>query len=159
MALSAGFVRSSFGALRGLSRWIMDSFLGERPLENLLLNKFCDRDEVPVSVQRAVREAQEMVPASVIKTRFNMVASLNTLPLLSRIAAPVLYLRAMKDRLVSARLREELFENIPQIATKEIDAPHLLLQTRPRDCADTILNFLELDEMGGQAEAPTRSTG
>lgn len=157
--LSAGFARSPFGALLGLSRWITESFLGEHPLENLLLNKFCDRDHVPEAVQHAVVSAEEMVPASIIKTRFNMVASLNTLPLLSRIAAPVLYLRALQDNLVSTRLREELFENIPQICTKELDAPHLLLQTRPRECADTILNFLELDSMDFQAGGRARSAG
>lgn len=141
--ICAGFARSPFGSLLGLSHWITESFLGRSPLQNLLLNKFCTADEVSEKVKQAVLSVEEMMAPEIIKMRFNMIAGLNVAPLLSRISAPVLYLRALKDRLVSSQLREELFENIPQICLKEVDGPHLLLQEQPQICADAILNFLE----------------
>ena len=144
--ICSGFARSPFGSLLGLSRWITESFLGSNPLQNLLLNKFCAIDDVPFAVQQAVLNVEELVPPQVIKTRFNMIAGLNVSSLLSRISAPVLYMRAMKDKLVSSQLREELFENIPQICMKEINGPHLLLQSEPIECADAIMNFLALGE-------------
>lgn len=142
--LCAGFARSPFGSLLGLNHWITESFLGRRPLQNLLLNKFCAADELSEKVKQSVLSVEEMIAPEVIRTRFNMIAGINVVPLLSRISTPVLYLRAMKDKLVSSQLREELFENIPQICMKEVDGPHLLLQEQPGICADAILNFLEL---------------
>jgi pimeloyl-ACP methyl ester carboxylesterase len=142
--LCSGFASSPFGSLIGLSRWITESFLGNNPLQNLLLNKFCDIRDIPQNVKDAILSVEKLVPPEVVKTRFNMIAGMNVSSLLSRISAPVLYLRALKDKLVSTKLREELFESVPQICMKEIDAPHLLLQLEPKVCADSIMNFLEL---------------
>lgn len=142
--LCATFASSPFGSVMGLSRWVMESFLGHKPLENLLLNKFCAIGDVPNNVQHAVKTVENLISPRIIKTRFNMIAGMNVTNLLSRISAPVLYLRALKDKLVSAPLREELFENIPQICLKEVNGPHLLLQCEPRVCVDAILNFLDM---------------
>lgn len=142
--LCAAFARSPFGSLLNLNQWIAESFLGHNPLQNLLLNKFCMSSDVPEKIQQAVLSIEKIIPPGVIRTRFHMIAGLNILPLLSRISTPVLYLRALRDRLVSSNLREELFVNIPQICMKEVDGPHLLLQAQPRVCAEAILNFLEL---------------
>lgn len=142
--LCAAYARSPFGSVLGLNHWITESFLGRKPLQNLLLNKFCATNDVSENVKQAVLSVEELVRPEVIRTRFHMIAGLNVVPLLSRISAPVLYLRALKDRVVSSQLREELFENIPQICMKEVDGPHLLLQTQPGVCAEAILNFLEL---------------
>ncbi|GIX21925.1 MAG: hypothetical protein KatS3mg121_0708 [Gammaproteobacteria bacterium] len=150
--LVVGFARNPFG--NWLGRWVADSFLGDNALETLLLNRCCDRDDVPPRVCELVREAQQWVSAAMVRARVHLVAGLDNPPDLSRIAAPVLYIRAKRDKLVSARLREELFEGLPQIALKAVDGPHLVLQTHPRACADAILNFLHWDEAGAAEPAP-----
>jgi pimeloyl-[acyl-carrier protein] methyl ester esterase len=61
---------------------------------------------------------------------------------LRRIDTPVLYLRASRDRIVGARLSGALTSHLPNVSITEIDGPHLLLQTRPRECAAAVLNFI-----------------
>jgi hypothetical protein len=35
-----------------------------------------------------------------------------------------------------------MMENVPTATLVEVDGPHLLLQTRPVECAVSVLNFL-----------------
>jgi pimeloyl-ACP methyl ester carboxylesterase len=64
-------------------------------------------------------------------------------PLLRKVETPVLYLRASRDRIVGARLSSALTSQLTGITITEIDGPHLLLQTRPRECAAAISNFVQ----------------
>lgn len=144
--LASTFARSPFSSFLGFNNWVAESFFGNNTLESLLLNKFCVNGEVPRNIQETVHLISEEMPAEMVKNRLRMMQQLDVTPLLSRISAPVLYLRGLKDRLVTARMREELFEGIPQICMKEVNGPHLLLQAQPRICANAILNFLALED-------------
>ena len=68
--------------------------------------------------------------------------------LLAAIDVPVLYLRASRDRVVPARHGEMLIEGLVDARLVEIDAPHLLLQCRPRHCAGLILRHLGTSDPG-----------
>ena len=57
----------------------------------------------------------------------------------------MLYLRASTDRIVSARLSRGLTSHLPKVTVKEIDGPHLLSQTRPRECAAAIADLIRAD--------------
>lgn len=61
---------------------------------------------------------------------------------LARLQVPVLYLRAMRDRLVSRRAAEDMRRRLPAMHIADFDTPHLLLQTRPREAAAGILHFI-----------------
>jgi pimeloyl-ACP methyl ester carboxylesterase len=61
---------------------------------------------------------------------------------LRRCDLPALYLRATQDRVVSSRYGDEFMATAPRGLLVEIDAPHFLLQTRPREAAREILAFL-----------------
>ena len=92
------------------------------------------------------------VPPAIMRARLACLAKIDVRALLPRIAAPVLYLRASSDRIVSSRLSRELTSQLPNVTVTEIDGPHLLLQTRPRECAAAIATFIR----AGSGQAYTR---
>jgi pimeloyl-ACP methyl ester carboxylesterase len=55
---------------------------------------------------------------------------------------PSLYLRATRDRVVAAAFGEQYLGTARQGRLIDFDAPHFLLQARPRDAAGAILEFL-----------------
>ncbi len=62
---------------------------------------------------------------------------------LSSIEAPLLYLRSGADRLFSASVLDELKRHLPQLDAEVVpDAPHLVLQRRPREAADAIARWI-----------------
>jgi pimeloyl-ACP methyl ester carboxylesterase len=62
---------------------------------------------------------------------------------LRRIDVPVLYMRAMKDRLVGRQCWESIRAACPEAELAEFDAPHFLLQTEPQACAARVTEFVE----------------
>ena len=56
---------------------------------------------------------------------------------------PALYLRGTRDRIVRARFGEEFVATARHGRLVDVDAPHFLLQARPREAAAAILGFLE----------------
>jgi len=60
---------------------------------------------------------------------------------LGAVATPVLYLRAIHDRLLSAATGRHILSAIPQCTATDIVGPHLLLQAVPKDCAHAVGDF------------------
>jgi pimeloyl-ACP methyl ester carboxylesterase len=60
---------------------------------------------------------------------------------LSRLACPVLYLKAMRDRLIPSRAHARILRARPETATASIDSTHLLLQTCPHEAWAAIGQF------------------
>ena len=102
-----------------------------------------------ISVRPSPVAVVSTVPPAIMRARLACLAKIDVRALLPRIATPTLYLRASTDRIVSSRLSRELTSQLPNVTVTEIDGPHLLLQTRPRECAAAIATFIRADS--GQA--------
>jgi len=77
-----------------------------------------------------------------LKNRISAMSRIDISALLPGIEVPILYLRGMQDRIVSESDAVMLQNNLPCIDRVDIDAPHLLLQTRPQQCADLIIQHV-----------------
>jgi pimeloyl-ACP methyl ester carboxylesterase len=64
---------------------------------------------------------------------------------LGRIRVPTLVLRAQRDRVISLAATQWILKTLPVAQLVEIDGPHLLLQTRPAECAAIVLEFMRAD--------------
>jgi pimeloyl-ACP methyl ester carboxylesterase len=60
----------------------------------------------------------------------------------STLTIPTLYVRGARDRLVPARVAEELQARRPDLRVETLDAPHLVLQRCPVEAARLIADFL-----------------
>lgn len=82
------------------------------------------------------------VSAAVIRRRIAELMSVDETAALSSISVPSLVLRAIRDRVISRRATLQIAGGITDAKLVEVDGPHLLLKTRPTECAKIILEFL-----------------
>jgi pimeloyl-ACP methyl ester carboxylesterase len=93
------------------------------------------------------------VAAAVIRRRIAALLSVNETPGLLKISVPALVLCAARDRVVSKAATMKIMRGIPHAQRVDIDGPHLLLQTRPRECAEVVLKFIREAQSAGPAIA------
>ncbi|MCZ6564733.1 MAG: alpha/beta hydrolase [Gammaproteobacteria bacterium] len=90
------------------------------------------------NIQAATRELTREVYFS----RLKEIADVDVTDILKNCELPILYLRASKDRLVyesSMRLIKKIGKNV---TVQSFDAPHMLLQTKSEQAAQSIKKFL-----------------
>jgi pimeloyl-ACP methyl ester carboxylesterase len=95
----------------------------------------------PDAAPAAAERATAAVDASVLQHRIAAVLAVDETAALSRIRIPVLVLQASVDHVVPGASTRHLLEHLPTALHVEIDGPHLLLQTRPSECAEAIAGF------------------
>lgn len=83
------------------------------------------------------------VSPDVVRFRMSEIAAVDESANLRLVRVPTLYLRASDDRLVKPRSSERILEELPHTVVVEIDGPHLLLQSRPSECATAIAQFIQ----------------
>lgn len=91
----------------------------------------------------AVRESVVTVDAGTLRRRIHAALTVDVTHELRGLVQPVLYLRAKRDRLIPARCAEAVRTAKPSAHVSELDAPHLVLQTRPVESWRLIAPFLE----------------
>jgi pimeloyl-[acyl-carrier protein] methyl ester esterase len=96
----------------------------------------------PASLVEAVRAAVSSVRSEVLIARAQSIFACDVREELARIAMPILYLRAMQDRLVPARCMEEVLNIHPSAEVASIPGSHLLLQREPKETAAAVASFL-----------------
>jgi pimeloyl-[acyl-carrier protein] methyl ester esterase len=96
-------------------------------------------DRAPSQMERAMSG----VSAAVIRRRIAALLAVDETRALGRIRTPTLVLRALGDRVIPEAATRRILKVLPHAQLLEIDAPHLLLQTRPQECAAAVLRFLQ----------------
>jgi pimeloyl-ACP methyl ester carboxylesterase len=140
LVLCATFARSPFRTLLRFGKFIPARAFAANALTPAMLRHFCLNGD-DASLRPSVVSVVSTVPPAIMRARLACLAGVDVSPLLRRIDMPVLYLRATRDRIVGARLSNALTSHLPNVSIAEIDGPHLLLQTRPRECAAAIVDF------------------
>ena len=82
------------------------------------------------------------VSPAVVRHRIAALLAVDESAALARIRVPALVLRALNDRVISRKATQSILESLPGAQLAEIDGPHLLLQTRPEECAGIVLQFV-----------------
>ena len=141
LVLCATFAVSPFRALLSAAPFIPARLFRPNRLLPALVDYFCFNG-VPVSLRPSPVSVLAAVPPAIMRARLACLAKIDVRALLPRIATPTLYLRASIDRIVSAQLSRELTSQLPNVTITEIEGPHLLMQTRPRECAAAIATFI-----------------
>ena len=106
-------------------------------LSTLLLGRFSS-----AKLRCALRQALAPVSLEVLRTRTLAVFSVDVSAKLAQIRIPVLYLRALEDRLVPRASYDAIARLLHGIRLVEFEGPHFLLQARPSATADIVLGFM-----------------
>jgi pimeloyl-[acyl-carrier protein] methyl ester esterase len=140
MVLCCSFARNprpSLGWLRGAT-----GFLPARPPLKAIEVLLCGRFASP-RLRAALAQALAQVPPAVLRARIAAVLSVDVVNELKRVDVPVLYLRALEDRLVPKAAGQLVVQNSRHIRVAELVAPHFLLQTVPREAVIELKQFME----------------
>jgi pimeloyl-[acyl-carrier protein] methyl ester esterase len=140
--LCTTFLTSPFHLLTRLARFVPTSLFGTQVGQRSLLRRFCLDDQCVPALMEQTLSVIRSVPAATIAHRLNVLATLNVAPKCSSITTPLLILRATHDRLVSRARYRQLIELLPRASVEDIDGPHLLLQAKPVECAQSIRRFI-----------------
>ena len=89
-----------------------------------------------------LNRAMAAVSADVVRHRIAALLAVDASAALARIRLPVLVLQAGHDLVVPHSATRWILETAPHAQLVEIDGPHLLLQTRPEECAAAVIPFV-----------------
>jgi pimeloyl-ACP methyl ester carboxylesterase len=105
----------------------------------------------PSKAPRQSERAMAGVDAAVIRRRIAALLSVDETAALAKISVPTLVLCATGDRVISRAASMRLMHGIRHAQRLDIDGPHLLLKTRPKECAAAVLNFIREGETARSA--------
>ena len=95
-------------------------------------------ERAPTQLNRAMAA----VSADVIRHRIAALLAVNASAALSRVRSPILVLQARHDLVIPRSATQWILETAPHAQLVEVDGPHLLLQTRPEECAAAAIRFV-----------------
>ena len=106
----------------------------------------------PPPVVRAVQDAVAGVRGSVMAARAREAIRVDASADLRRCPVPVLFLGGKRDRLLRSALPIEIRALRQDVEIRMLDAPHLVLQTRPEEAMAIVEGFLKRCTKGPGAE-------
>lgn len=133
LILCATFARNP----RPIGTWLggLLAFLPPRFVPGRLLSWFLLGDSHTPALRASLGQALAQLSLATLRSRLRAARRVDATAALATIRAPVLYLQAAQDRLVPANAGELVASICPQAKLVTLDAPHLLLQTVPREAA------------------------
>jgi pimeloyl-ACP methyl ester carboxylesterase len=140
--LSTTFARSPLAELTRMSGYIPQQIFSIGALNEFCMDVYASDDEDHSETQPLPLNVTEQIDGSVLKHRISVFSRIDVSALLPSIDVPILLLNALRDRIVTGSNAQMMQEYLPRVTRVDIDAPHLLLQTRPQQCAELIRKHL-----------------
>jgi pimeloyl-ACP methyl ester carboxylesterase len=139
LVLVGSFVKTPRLALKWLSAFIdvLPAHGGSSALSDFLL---LGRWATP-ELRRGVAEALAQVSPAAVRARLREIGRVDMSSELSKVKTPILCLRATHDRVVPRSAADRIVRLAPHAEVTEIEAPHMLLQCAPAECARVIADF------------------
>lgn len=141
VVLSAGFATCP---MRGWLHWLCRGLLPVMPWLPVpeIAAGFLFRPNPATPLQLRVRDAMASAAPKVLRERARAALTCNVLGDIPEISVPLLYLQARRDRIVSSKCLDEIRSTRPDTEVMVLDGPHLLLQTRPHETAEIVIDFV-----------------
>jgi pimeloyl-ACP methyl ester carboxylesterase len=140
--LCAGFVQTPLGSWSRLARMVAKPWIFALPPPSFILEYFLIGQNAPPALTQTLRKTLQLVQPDVLCGRVREVLNCDARSDLARTAVPILYLRALHDRLLSASCHEEILRIKPDTVFATVKAPHLLLQREPEEGANLVAAFM-----------------
>jgi pimeloyl-[acyl-carrier protein] methyl ester esterase len=142
IVLCAGFVTSPVrGRLRRLGVFF-SPVLFSAGLPESAARYWLTGSSVSPTLLASVRAAISSVRPAVLSARLRAVLTCDASVELEKIAVPILYLQAKKDRLVKESSLNEIRRIKPKTVAVVIPGPHLLFQLEPQRAAEVVMEFV-----------------
>ncbi len=116
-------------------------YLSKIPIPFFILQHWLLDDTKSSELSSMLKEAVKRIKSNVIASRVRSILNVDESDSLKKITAPILYLRASKDRLVKKASYKIIKKTKPDVEIAELDGPHLLLQSQPLKAWQAIESF------------------
>ena len=141
--LAATFARSPLAALTKMAKYVPEQVFSIGALGEFCLDVCAVDDEDHSETQPLPLNVTEQIDGTLLQRRLSVLSRIDVSALLPGIEIPLLYLRAERDQVVGEIEAQTLQQHLPNVRRVDLDAPHLLLQTRPQRCAELIYQHIE----------------
>lgn len=126
------------------------SGLGWLPLQPLmsltppafLLKQFLTGEDAPQELLDSLSHALGETSAATLAERVRVALALRETDCPNLRDLPVLLLQARHDRVIPWDAQSQLERHFPDATCHWVNGPHLLMQTRPQECRNAVINFL-----------------
>lgn len=139
LVLVAGFCTAPHPSGLG---WLPLRPLFSLPPPTFFLRRFLTGENPPSGLPDGLASALRQTGGAVLAERLRVVLALREQDCPPPGETPVLLLQAGQDRLIPWEAQSGLERHFPEAMVEWIDGPHLLLQSRPRECRDAAIRFL-----------------
>jgi pimeloyl-[acyl-carrier protein] methyl ester esterase len=142
VVLCAGFASAPVRGWRRLAASLVAPLLFYLPLPRLACERFLVGANAPKELLASVRKVVSSVRPKVLASRFRGVLTCDARDKLAGVTAPILYVQAGDDRLVTPSCLDEIRRIKPQTEMAVIAGPHLILQREPQKAAAAVAQFI-----------------
>jgi sigma-B regulation protein RsbQ len=142
LILCASFVTNPAPMSFSWLRFILNTKLFRLRPPQIFVRYFLLGRDAPSNLVNALLNVTQSVSPEVLSGRVQSVLNVDARSALRECRAPILYLAAKHDKLVSERNLAEIKSFAPKTESVIIDAPHLLLQREPEKAVKAIDKFL-----------------
>lgn len=118
-------------------RWLPWRWLLKRPIPLVVARFFFGADK---ELAERLRRSMKWHSVETLRKRIDCLLRVDVTRELSQLSCPITYVRALKDRLVSRKALLTITAAKSGVRVFEIDGPHLIVQTQPRQVWDCIIN-------------------
>lgn len=144
--LSSTFARSPLATLTRMLDYVPEQMFSIGALNEFCLDVYAAEDEDFSETQPLPLNVMEQIDGALLQHRISVLSRVDVSALLPSIEVPILYLHGVRDRIVSENDAQMIEDYLPNVSRVDIDAPHLLLQTQPQQCAELICNHVQSDQ-------------
>ncbi len=140
--LSSTFARSPLATLTKMANHVPQQIFSIGALSEYCLDAQAVYDEDQSETQPLPLNITEQIDGVVLRHRIAVMSRIDVSAMLPQIEAPVLLLHGQRDRVVSELEARMIEQNLPDVRRIDLDAPHLMLQIRPQQCAEHIIRHI-----------------
>jgi pimeloyl-ACP methyl ester carboxylesterase len=142
LVLCAGFVLPPRRDLLARFIQVLSPAIFSFKLPKSVCRHFLVGETASITVVNEVCAAVSRVSGSVLAHRLRSVLSCNSERELRSVSVRLLYISGRYDRLVRNSSCKEIQQAKPDALVATVEAPHLILQAKPREAVDVIIPFL-----------------
>lgn len=138
----ATFAQSPHPVLLHMARYAPLSLLFRLPILKLILYTLCGGKALSEPLIPLLQRIQTLVKPNILAQRVKMIAEIDVVSYLSGLTIPCCYIQASNDKLIPADCIKPFQRALPNLLVKKVEGPHFILQTKPKECSEVIMEFI-----------------
>jgi pimeloyl-[acyl-carrier protein] methyl ester esterase len=140
--MCAGFVQNPVASWSQLVKMIARPWIFTLRPPRSVLEYFLIGQNAPTALIQRFRQTLQLVHPEVLSARVREVLDCDARNDLTQTTVPIMYIRGLRDKLLSASCYRQILQIRPDIVFATVEAPHMILQREPQRVANLVTAFM-----------------